>query len=47
MKTLEIVRMLETDDDTLAAVVEVGKRICKKVVVIMDSPGVFPVPSAS
>jgi 3-hydroxybutyryl-CoA dehydrogenase len=37
IKTLEIVRTLETDDDTLAAVVEVGRRMCKKVVVIVDA----------
>ena len=37
MKLLEIVRALETDDDTLAAVVEVGKRMCKEVVVIKES----------
>jgi 3-hydroxybutyryl-CoA dehydrogenase len=36
MKHLEIVRGLETDEDTLAAVVEVGKRIGKNVVVISD-----------
>jgi 3-hydroxybutyryl-CoA dehydrogenase len=39
MKLLEIVRALETDDDTLAAVVEVGKRMGKEVVVIRESPG--------
>jgi 3-hydroxybutyryl-CoA dehydrogenase len=39
MKLLEIVRALETDDDTLAAVVEVGKRMRKEVVVIKESPG--------
>jgi 3-hydroxybutyryl-CoA dehydrogenase len=39
MKLLEIVRALETDDDTLAAVVEVGKRMGKEVVVIKESPG--------
>ena len=37
MKLLEIVRALETDDDTLAAVVEVGKRMGKEVVVIKES----------
>ena len=37
MKRLEIVRALETDDDTLAAVVEVGKRMGKEVVVIKES----------
>ena len=39
MKLLEIVRALETDDATLAAVVEVGKRMRKEVVVIKESPG--------
>src|SRR5271163_683794 len=39
MKLLEIVRALETDDDTLAAVVEVGKRMRKEVVAIKESPG--------
>jgi 3-hydroxybutyryl-CoA dehydrogenase len=39
MKLLEIVRALETDDETLAAVVEVGKRMRKEVVVIRESPG--------
>ena len=39
MKLLEIVRALETDDDTLAAVVEVGKRMRKEVVVIKEAPG--------
>jgi 3-hydroxybutyryl-CoA dehydrogenase len=39
MKLLEIVRALETDDETLAAVVEVGKRMRKEVVVIKESPG--------
>src|ERR1700681_2562854 len=39
MKLLEIVRALETDDDTLATVVEVGKRMGKEVVVIKEAPG--------
>ncbi len=39
MKLLEIVRALETDDDTLATAVEVGKRMQKEVVVIKESPG--------
>ena len=39
MKLLEIVRALETDDDTLATAVEVGKRMGKEVVVINESPG--------
>ena len=40
MKVLEIVRALETDDATLAAVVEVGKRMGKDVVVIKEAGGV-------
>jgi 3-hydroxybutyryl-CoA dehydrogenase len=39
MKLLEVVRALETDDDTLAAVVEVGRRMGKEVCVIRESPG--------
>ena len=39
MKLLEIVRALETDDDTLATAVEAGKRMRKEVVVIKESPG--------
>ena len=39
MKLLEVVRALETDDDTLAAAVNVGKRMRKEVVVIKESPG--------
>jgi 3-hydroxybutyryl-CoA dehydrogenase len=39
MKLLEVVRALETDDDTLASAVEVGKRMRKEVVVIKESPG--------
>ena len=39
MKLLEIVRALETDDDTLATAVEVGQRMRKEVVVIKESPG--------
>jgi 3-hydroxybutyryl-CoA dehydrogenase len=39
MKLLEIVRALETDDDTLATAVDVGKRMRKEVVVIKESPG--------
>ena len=42
MKVLEIVRALETDDDTLAAVVEVGKRMGKEVVVIKEALGAIP-----
>lgn len=39
MKLLEIVRALETDDDTLATAVQVGKNMGKEVVVIKESPG--------
>ena len=39
MQVLEIVRALETDADTLAAVVEVGKRMGREVVVIKEAPG--------
>lgn len=39
MKLLEIVRALETSDDTLATAVEVGRRMKKEVVVIKESPG--------
>ena len=39
MKLLEIVRGLETDEDTLATGVEVGRRMGKEVVVIRESPG--------
>jgi 3-hydroxybutyryl-CoA dehydrogenase len=39
MKLLEVVRALETDDETLASAVEVGKRMGKEVVVIKESPG--------
>jgi 3-hydroxybutyryl-CoA dehydrogenase len=39
MKLIEIVRALETDDDTLATAVAVGKRMGKEVVVIKESPG--------
>ena len=39
MKLLEIVRALETDDETLVTAVEVGKRMGKDVVVIKESPG--------
>jgi len=42
MKVLEIVRALETDDDTLAAVVAVGERMGKDVVVIRESPASSP-----
>ncbi len=39
MKLLEVVRALETDDDTIATAFEVGKRMGKEVVVIRESPG--------
>jgi 3-hydroxybutyryl-CoA dehydrogenase len=39
MKLLEVVRALETDPDTLATAVEVGKRMGKEVVVIKEAPG--------
>src|SRR5690348_15266520 len=39
MKLLEIVRALETDEETLATAVEVGRRMQKEVVVIRESPG--------
>jgi 3-hydroxybutyryl-CoA dehydrogenase len=38
MKLLEVVRALETDEDTLSTAVEVGKRMGKEVVVIRESP---------
>jgi 3-hydroxybutyryl-CoA dehydrogenase len=41
MKLLEIVRALETDDDTLATAVDVGKAMRKEVVVIKESPGLI------
>lgn len=39
MKLIEVVRALETDEDTLATAVEVGRRMGKEVVVIKESPG--------
>ena len=39
MKLLEVVRALDTDDETIAASVEVGRRMGKEVVVIKESPG--------
>ena len=39
MKLIEIVRALETDDETIAAAQEVGQRMGKEVVVIKESPG--------
>jgi 3-hydroxybutyryl-CoA dehydrogenase len=39
MKLLEVVRGLETDEETIRAVGEVGRRMGKEVVVIKESPG--------
>jgi len=39
MKLLEIVRALETSESTLAAAVDVGRRMGKEVVVVRESPG--------
>ncbi len=39
MKLLEIVRALETDDETVATAVEVGRRMKKETVVIREAPG--------
>jgi 3-hydroxybutyryl-CoA dehydrogenase len=39
MRLLEVVRALETDDDTISAAAEVGARMGKEVVVIKESPG--------
>ncbi len=39
MKLLEVVRALETDDQSIAAAVAVGERMGKEVVVIRESPG--------
>ena len=39
MKLLEVVRALETDEPTLAAAAQVGRRMGKEVVVIKESPG--------
>jgi 3-hydroxybutyryl-CoA dehydrogenase len=39
MKLLEVVRALETDDETIFAAVEVGRRMGKEVIVIKESPG--------
>ncbi len=39
MKLLEIVRALETDDDTLATCSAVGRRMGKEIVAIKESPG--------
>ena len=39
MRLLEVVRALETDDETIVAAAEVGRRMGKEVVVIRESPG--------
>jgi 3-hydroxybutyryl-CoA dehydrogenase len=39
MKLLEVVRAFETDAETLAAAVDVGKRMGKEVVVVKEAPG--------
>jgi len=39
MKLLEVVRALETDDETLAAAADLGKRMGKEVVVVREAPG--------
>lgn len=39
MKLLEIVKALETSDETLAACQEMGRRMGKEVVVVRESPG--------
>ncbi len=39
MKLIEIVRASQTDNETIAAAVEVGKRMGKEIVVIKESPG--------
>ena len=44
-KLLEVVRALETDAETLAAAVEVGRRMGKEVVVIKEVPGSSPAAS--
>ncbi|MGH9570760.1 MAG: 3-hydroxyacyl-CoA dehydrogenase NAD-binding domain-containing protein [Candidatus Angelobacter sp.] len=39
MKLLEVVRALETDDETVAACAEVGRHMGKEVVVVREAPG--------
>jgi 3-hydroxybutyryl-CoA dehydrogenase len=39
MKLLEVVRALETDEQTIAAAAAVGKRMGKEVIVVKESPG--------
>jgi 3-hydroxybutyryl-CoA dehydrogenase len=45
MQRIEVVRALETDDATLAAVVEVARRMAKEVVVIKEEPASAPAPA--
>jgi 3-hydroxybutyryl-CoA dehydrogenase len=45
MKMLEIVRARETGDETLAAVVEVGRSMVGDVTVIQEIPGLSPIAS--
>ncbi len=42
MEQLEIVRAHETDDDTLAAAVEVGKRMGKEIVIVKEASAAIP-----
>jgi 3-hydroxybutyryl-CoA dehydrogenase len=39
MKLLEVVRALETEEETISAAADVGRRMGKEVVVIRESPG--------
>jgi 3-hydroxybutyryl-CoA dehydrogenase len=39
MKLIEIVRASQTDDETIAAATDVGRRMGKEIVVIKESPG--------
>jgi len=39
---LEIIRGLETDDEALAIVAEVGKRMGREVIVVKDDAGILP-----
>jgi 3-hydroxybutyryl-CoA dehydrogenase len=39
MKLLEVARALETDEETISAAADVGRRMGKEVVVIKESPG--------
>jgi 3-hydroxyacyl-CoA dehydrogenase len=41
-KRLEIIRGLETDDDTVATAVEVGRRMGKEVVVVKETVATLP-----